>query len=207
MVSFRAMISTFYLLKVSANGACIKISKFGNFTSWCKSSMPSTRLPEVIWCLLQLPWTLVSVLQSLLWLESGWNDLLKSSWKVKIWKWWTMVMELQWWNKCLDSLYMMYRRCLKWKFRECTSGLKDRCLRLETLLQWWFWENLWSFESARGFEGLPMQKLRGFQLATDLSICREDLRGWEILFYKLWNFGLVEMIEWLHKFNKGMDEF
>ena len=102
-------------------------------------------------------------------------------------------MELQWWNKCLDSLYMMYRRCLKWKFRECTSGLKDRCLRLETLLQWWFWENLWSFESARGFEGLPMQKLRGFQLATDLSICREDLRGWEILFYKLWNFGLVEM--------------
>jgi hypothetical protein len=78
----------------------------------------------VFWWLLQLQWCLWKVLMCLPWFEMVWIVLTKSNYNHLKWESNLMILCLQWWKDGLDHFYMMYRRCLKWKFGRCTSELR-----------------------------------------------------------------------------------
>ena len=78
----------------------------------------------------ELPWVCLSVSQALQCFESSWIVPHKSSCRVWLWLWNSMVEVFQKCSRCWDSFYMMCGRYLNDKLEGCTTGLWDCMLRL-----------------------------------------------------------------------------
>ena len=87
-------------------------------------------VPDVFSWFGQLQWTLWKVFGCLEWIESSWDGLLESSCSCLEWVLILMILMLQIMDECLDSSYVIYGWCLKWKNGKRTSGLEDSLVRL-----------------------------------------------------------------------------
>ena len=146
--------------------------------------------------------------------ETCWILLSKSSCRALVWKWKLMMEVFQSLFEWLDSFYMMYRWCLKWKFRKRTSGFEVGFLKLKMCTngvflvilglgcfwgEWkWWTTSKWCLEYVLkvGFhincKGWRIRRNGFLELKNKNKVAILTLRDWEV--FRLWiDYELVSM--------------
>ena len=160
------------------------IQKIWKLTSWVENSELVWGLPCARWLSLKLPWTSLSVFQPLACFETCWILLSKSSCRARVWKCKLMMEVFQSLFEWLDSFYMMYRWCLKWKFGKRTSGFEVGLLKLKICTNGVFLVILSFGCFCDGWKWCTTSKW-GLEDVWMIGLDR-NCKGWKIRFLLLW---------------------